>query len=105
MRLRTLLHSILIALLLCVQQGAAAHALSHLQNGGQENSQDGGPLPHDKVCELCAVYAQTGTALISAPVPAVLPGIESSAPQSASSPLPRAFCGSYYSRAPPVLLL
>lgn len=104
MRLRTLLHSILIALLLSVQQGAAAHALSHLQNGGQENSQDSGPLPHDKVCELCSSYAQTGTALISAPALAVLTGIESAAPQPAPTSLIRAFSGLYHSRAPPVLV-
>ncbi|MFH2140066.1 MAG: hypothetical protein ABII63_04650 [Pseudomonadota bacterium] len=60
---------ILIALLLAfsllfVQQGAATHAIAHaLADQSQDQS-----LPHDSQCELCAGYAQVGSAVGSSTV-------------------------------------
>lgn len=50
--------------LLFTQQGAVVHALSHTL---AEQKQDSS-LPQDKVCDLCAVYAQIGSAIASSPV-------------------------------------
>jgi len=55
-----LLQPLLLALaLLFVQQGAATHAIVHTL---AEQSQDQS-LPHDSQCELCAGYAQVGSAV------------------------------------------
>lgn len=54
-----LLKALLIAALLFVQQGAAMHGVAHaLAEQKQEQS-----LPHDHACELCAAYAQVGSAI------------------------------------------
>ena len=45
--------------MLFAQQGGVVHALQHVI---QEQSQDHS-LPHDKLCDLCAVYAQIGSAI------------------------------------------
>ena len=58
--LRTIfLKSLLVFALLFAQQGAFAHGIAHtLAEQSQEQS-----LPHDKHCDLCAVYAQIGSAI------------------------------------------
>ncbi|MFH2134561.1 MAG: hypothetical protein ABII81_05205 [Pseudomonadota bacterium] len=60
-----LLQPLLLALaLLFVQQGAATHGIAHIL---AEQSQDQS-LPHDLQCELCAGYAQIGSAVGSSEV-------------------------------------
>jgi hypothetical protein len=49
---------------LFAQQGASTHAMQHaLAEQAQDQS-----LPHDKLCDLCAVYAQIGSAIGSSSV-------------------------------------
>lgn len=54
---------LLVFALLSVQLGGLAHGIEHTL---AEQSHDQS-LPHDKLCELCANYAQLGSALSSAP--------------------------------------
>jgi len=50
---------LLIIALLFTQMGGFAHGISHTLAGkGTDHS-----LPHDKQCELCAAYAQIGSAI------------------------------------------
>lgn len=44
--------------LLFAQQGGVVHALHHVIEEQQDHS-----LPHDKLCDLCAEYAQIGSAI------------------------------------------
>ena len=53
------LKSLLVFALLFAQQGAFVHGIGHTM---AEQSQDQS-LPHDKHCDLCAVYAQIGSAI------------------------------------------
>lgn len=63
--LRTLfLRSLLVLALLFAQQGAFAHGIAHTL---AEQSQDQS-LPHDKHCDLCATYAQIGSAVASSDI-------------------------------------
>lgn len=59
-----LLKILLVFTLLFAQQGAVVHSIAHTL---AEQSQDQS-LPHDKHCELCATYAQLGSAIGSASV-------------------------------------
>ena len=60
MRLAKYFYPVLLALaLLFAQQGGVMHALHHVI---EEQTQDHS-LPHDKLCDLCAVYAQIGSAI------------------------------------------
>ncbi len=55
---------LLIFALLFAQLGGLTHGISHaLADQSQDQS-----VPHDKLCELCAAYAQLGTALGSSAV-------------------------------------
>lgn len=52
---------LLVFALLFAQQGGLVHGISHTlaeQSQGPDQS-----LPHDKHCDLCAVYAQIGSAV------------------------------------------
>lgn len=60
----TILKSLLVLALLFVQQGAVTHTISHTL---AEQSHDQS-LPHDQQCELCAAYAQVGSAVGSSAV-------------------------------------
>jgi hypothetical protein len=65
-KVHTMSHSLparllLIFTLLFVQTGGLMHEISHVA-GNQSQSQDHS-LPHEKHCDLCAAYAQLGTAL------------------------------------------
>jgi hypothetical protein len=53
------LKSLLVFALLFAQQGAVTHSISHVL---AEQSQDQS-LPHHQHCELCAAYAQIGSAI------------------------------------------
>lgn len=59
MRNSALLRLLLIIALLFAQVGSLTHGIAHTL---EEQSQDQ-PLPHDKHCDLCAVYAQIGSAI------------------------------------------
>lgn len=50
--------SLLVFALLLTQQGGLMHAIAHALAERQDQSQ-----PNDKQCELCAAYAQVGSAL------------------------------------------
>ena len=58
------LKSLLVLALLFAQQGAVLHSIGHAL---AEQSQDQS-LPHDNQCELCAAYAQVGSAVGSGEV-------------------------------------
>lgn len=63
--LRTaLLKSFLVLALLFAQLGGLTHGIAHTL---AEQSQDQS-LPHDQQCELCAAYAQVGSAVGSSAV-------------------------------------
>ena len=60
-----ILYLLLLAFaLLFAQQGGAVHAIQHTL---AEKTQDQS-LPHDKPCDLCAVYAQIGSAIGSSDI-------------------------------------
>jgi K+-transporting ATPase A subunit len=61
---RLLLPLCLVFALLFAQQGAATHGIEHTL---AEQSQDQS-LPHHQHCDLCAVYAQIGSAIGSSHV-------------------------------------
>jgi hypothetical protein len=57
--LRAFLKSLLVIALLFAQQGGLTHGIAHtLAEQAQDQS-----LPHDNNCELCAAYAQIGSAV------------------------------------------
>lgn len=59
-----LLKTFLVLALLFVQQGAVTHGIAHtLAEQKQDQS-----LPHDQQCDLCAAYAQVGSAIGSSDV-------------------------------------
>jgi hypothetical protein len=65
MKLSRILLSLLFSfVVLFAQQGAVTHAMQHAL---AEQTQDQS-LPHDKLCDLCAVYAQIGSAIGSSAV-------------------------------------
>jgi hypothetical protein len=59
MRSPLFIRLLLIVALLFAQTGGLVHGISHTI---EEQSQDQS-LPHDKLCDLCATYAQLGSAL------------------------------------------
>lgn len=61
---RLLLPLFLVLALLFTQQGAVTHGIAHVL---AEQSQDPS-LPQHEHCDLCAVYAQVGSAIGSSPV-------------------------------------
>ncbi len=65
MNLNKKLYLLLLAFtLLFAQAGGFAHGISHiLVDQTQDQSQ-----PQDKLCDLCATYAQTGNAIVSTPL-------------------------------------
>lgn len=99
-------HLVAFVTLLCllgVQQAAAMHELSHLRPNGKASPEK--HLPHSKVCDKCASYAEvSGGGLPAAPLAFHLQasGVESfrAALQfSPSAPIP-----AYAARAPPLFL-
>jgi len=55
---------LIIFALLFAQMGGIVHGISHTL---AEQSQDQS-LPHDRLCDLCAVYAQIGSAIGSSAI-------------------------------------
>lgn len=106
MKIRTrLLPFLLLAFaLLFAQQGAAIHALSHL-NGPQSNhSQQDKQLPHSPACDKCVVYAGVGAALASGAM--AIPAAAAPTPRLAiTPPVPLTQPARlYHARAPPSLV-
>lgn len=91
---RTVLNLLLAVVLLLAQQLAAAHALSHHDEGG---------VP-EHVCELCVAAAQLASGLPSA-APVLTAAPAAIAPQTATPSIrARTPHLAYRSRAPPSLL-
>lgn len=64
---RTLLPKILLVFaLLFAQLGSLTHGISHTLSEQTQNSDQS--LPHDKLCDLCAAYAQIGGAIASSEI-------------------------------------
>lgn len=57
---------LLILALLFAQLGGLTHGISHALTEQEQNSDQS--LPHDKHCDLCAAYAQTGNAIGSSSI-------------------------------------
>lgn len=89
---------VLVLLLVVAQLGALAHALGHLQGD------DGQGHAPETVCVWCGAYAQSGSAVSSAPVAphfaAALPPHEVPLP---AARLRQAVFHAYLSQAPPPL--
>ncbi|MEW5903493.1 MAG: hypothetical protein AB1722_04000 [Pseudomonadota bacterium] len=95
---RRLLFSLLLAFsLLFVQQGAALHSLSHLLAEQQQDHS----LPHDPQCELCAAYAQIGSAIGSTAIAFDLTDAPSAPRVASLHSLPTTLCAAFAARAPP----
>ncbi|PIX05614.1 MAG: hypothetical protein COZ77_00240 [Gallionellales bacterium CG_4_8_14_3_um_filter_54_18] len=102
-KVRAMRHSLfarflLIFALLFAQMGGLTHGISHtLADQSQDQS-----VPHDKLCDLCAAYAQLGSALGSH-------AFAFFADEQPAALIPRAFdtfhttapFSAYASRAPP----
>ena len=88
---------LLVFALLFTQQGGMAHGVSHAL---AEQSQDQS-LPHDKLCDLCAVYAQMGSGLLGAPTLVTFSETISFFALTSSSPFLSHFFSAFAARAPP----
>lgn len=100
--MRTMFRSVVLRLLLTfalllVQLGGLAHGITHtLAEQSQKQS-----LPHDQACELCAAYAQVGSALGSSTAPFALTTTPTEAYRhTRQDPLQRVIVA-YAARAPP----
>lgn len=62
MRCPLLARLLLILALLFAQLGGLMHSIAHALEQAQSTDQS---LPHDKHCDLCAAYAQIGSAMVS----------------------------------------
>jgi hypothetical protein len=94
---------LLAVLLLVAQQGAFAHALSHIADLRAGETQK--HAPHPPACEKCVEYAGVGGALASSScfVIAAPPDGVAAAPQSFASAA-GVFLPVYRSRAPPLFV-
>lgn len=98
MRLSRIILSLLFAcVVLFAQQGAVTHAMQHVL---AEQTQDQS-LPHDKLCDLCTVYAQIGSAIGSSPVFFAPDEQQGSFAQIFFSRFRSAFFAAFAARAPP----
>jgi hypothetical protein len=91
----------LAALLLSAQQGAFAHALSHLADfrpAGQEKH-----APHSPACEKCVEYAGVGSALAASSFAIAAPPDGVAAAPRPFASAAGVFLPAYRSRAPPFL--
>ncbi len=91
------LKSLLVLALLFTQQGAVTHAIAHTL---AEQSQDQS-LPHDQQCELCAAYAQIGSALGSSSVQFDLASHQETARSTHSASFRPVAFAAFAARAPP----
>lgn len=84
------------------QQGAAAHAISHMADG-QGESQQHKQLPHSQNCEKCVVYAQLGSAIDTEHTLLLLAVQHQQTPQKHGVHRASRHTAQYAARAPPVL--
>lgn len=94
---RTILYLLFACVVLFAQQGAIMHAVQHVL---AEQTQDQS-LPHDKLCDLCSVYAQIGSAIGSSPVFFAPDGQQGAFAQIFSSQFRSASFAAFAARAPP----
>lgn len=98
MRHSLLIRFLLIFALLFAQTGGLAHGISHvLADQSQDQS-----VPHDKLCDLCATYAELGSALGSQSIQFTKPELTTaliSAPFN--TPLRNIPFSAFAARAPP----
>ena len=98
------LYSLFLALaLLFAQQGAAWHALSHV-NGAPSHSQQDQKLPHGEQCTKCAAFSQLGAAFTSEAPIIDLATFTAVPPLPVAPQLYRLSLQAYQSRAPPHLV-
>lgn len=92
-----LVRFLLIFALLFAQSGGLAHGISHaLADQSQDQS-----APHDKLCDLCAAYAQTGNAIGSSTVHFELSSGTDTPYHATFTQTDLAAFAAYASRAPP----
>jgi hypothetical protein len=98
MKIPRIIYPLLLAFaLLFVQQSGAAHGIRHaLAEQKQDQS-----LPHDTVCELCALYAQVAGAPSSTAVSFGLLDLTDAFHLAFFEPLPSATFSAFSARAPP----
>jgi len=90
---------LLVATLLFAQLGALTHGIAHtLADQLQDQS-----LPHDKQCDLCASYAQIGSAIGSSNIRFDFAASFAAAPDTHLSSYPSAGFAAFAARAPPYL--
>lgn len=94
---RILIPLLLAFFLLFAQQGGAVHALQHAM---AEQAQDQS-LPHDKLCDLCAVYAQIGSAIGSHAVSFAPAGLAAFFPPLLFAAFRAGLFAAFAARAPP----
>ena len=88
---------LLVFALLFAQLGGLTHAIAHTL---AEQSQDHS-LPHDKHCDLCAAYAQVGSALGSSEVHFDVASHLEETPSTFSVTFLSAVFSAFAARAPP----
>ncbi len=103
-RLKFLPFLLLVFALLFTQQGAATHALSHLNESLPSHSQQDKQLPHSSACDECVVYAGVGNAVASNSL--LIPAETVQRQHIATSQSSPHFqpVRLYHARAPPVLV-
>ncbi|MBI1887022.1 MAG: DUF2946 family protein [Nitrosomonadales bacterium] len=90
---------LLIFVLLFTQLGSLMHGISHALAEQSQNS--GQSLPHDEHCDLCAAYAQIGSALGGSAIHfAIGESIETFRPDHSVSRIAASFAA-FAARAPP----
>ena len=92
-----ILRLLLILALLFTQLGGLTHGIAHvLADQTQDQSQ-----PHDKQCDLCAAYAQIGSAVSSSEVRFEIEASVSTAPTPHSHAFRSSVFAAFAARAPP----
>ena len=100
MKLHRVLNSLLILLLLCAQQAAYAHAISHLSKEPPAKEQ----LAHSKLCGKCVSFEKiSGVAPASVPVLVSLDLLFAQPLHADYVFVPRSIAA-FHSRAPPAYL-
>ncbi len=88
---------LLITALLFAQLGGLTHGIAHaLEAQGADSS-----LPHDKHCDLCAKYAQLGSALGSSSIQFSVIVHDSNFDFTIPTVFRSTYCAAYTARSPP----
>jgi hypothetical protein len=94
---RLFLPLLFVFALLFAQQGALTHSIAHTL---EEQTQDQS-LPHDKHCDLCATYAQVGSAIGSSSIHFDFTAAFAEAPTQHSASFRSVAFSAFAARAPP----